>query len=254
MCTLSIFRQPTQTIITMNRDEARNRYEANIIKQVNNNTIQFFYPIDQLSTGTWFGFNNYGIVLALLNGYHQPHTDNAKSRGCIIPSLLKFDNLRQIEQKIDILLQHNFNPFDLVYTDTTRVIKFNWNGTNLLKDELSLQYTSNPQAYMFSSSSVDTQNILSKRADIFSAFRSNNAAYLDNPEYILSNLHLQQDNSDSSGSILMSRFETHTKSISQIVMNNKKLDYYYIDETQMAINSKLLPYRKCHHKNINLKS
>ena len=252
MCTLSIFTLPNQTIITMNRDEVRDRYEANIIQHAHTIASQSFYPVDKQSSGTWFGFNGHGIVLALLNGYHETQLKDAKSRGFIIPYLLKFNSLQQVEEQMAEQIadstERNYNPFDLIYADTSQIIKFNWNGKKLSKQKIA-----NPQAYMFSSSSVDTANILAKRADIFSDFKNNMPA-ANKPAYILQQLHLKQDSTDTSSSIFMTRAKTHTKSISQIIIKNKELDYYYIDETQIenTIHTKL--YSQCHHQALKLNS
>ena len=247
MCTLSIFTLSDQTIITMNRDEARDRYEANIIQHAHTTATQCFYPVDKQYSGTWFGFNSHGMVLALLNGYHETQRKDARSRGFIIPCLLKFKNLQQVEEQMADFTRQNYNPFDLIYADTNQIIKFNWNGK-----ELSKQKILNPQAYMFSSSSVDTTNILAKRADIFTLFKNNMPTAANKPAYILQKLHLKQDCADTSSSIFMARVETHTKSISQIIIKNKELDYYYIDEIQIENTTHTNLYSKCHHQTLKL--
>ncbi|HHL31784.1 MAG TPA: hypothetical protein ENJ41_04300 [Oceanospirillales bacterium] len=105
---------------------------------------------------------------------------------------------------------------------------------------------------MISSSSVDSTNVLTKRATWFSQFK-NQVKNKDHPsQYILNAFHLQQQENDSSSSILMARDETHTKSISQLIINNGLLEYCYIDETQLKDYSQQASEGKCHFKRLRL--
>ena len=53
----------------MNRDELRTRQETNEILNQSSDLTNYYHPVDLLSGGTWFGYNNKGLVMALLNRY-----------------------------------------------------------------------------------------------------------------------------------------------------------------------------------------
>lgn len=245
MCTLSIFAIDDTFILTMNRDEARNRAEANQIKQKTNPHTTAYYPVDKSSGGSWLGFNDYGISLALLNRYHETHHNDAISRGLIIPQLLAYDNLTDIRQTLHTILRQKHNPFDLIFADTNEIIKFSWNGLQL--NQLKITTT---EPYMLSSSSVATDKVLSIRAKKFQTYT--NEHQRPHAQDILKDLHLQHQASDASSSIFMSRADTHTKSISQIIINKTILNYYYFDQAQLQ--HATTDYNQCHHKNLKLKS
>jgi hypothetical protein len=156
--------------------------------------------------------------------------------------------LPQIEGELQQLLsQKKYNPFNLIATDSHTSIKFSWDGHALVQQVIADQ-----EAYMISSSSVDSINVLTKRAAWFSQFK-NRVKNKDCPsQYILNEFHLQQQENDSSSSILMTRNETHTKSISQLIINNDLLEYSYIDETQLKYYLKQPLEGKCHFKRLKL--
>ena len=78
MCTLTVYSGKKRCVVTMNRDELRTRKEAGVLHSKSINDIRFFHPVDLVSGGTWFGVNNQGVILALLNRYQAPQTKEAK--------------------------------------------------------------------------------------------------------------------------------------------------------------------------------
>lgn len=249
MCTVSIYSAVDQVIVTMNRDEARDRPELNTIKYCKGQHTDKYYPVDQKSLGTWFGFNNHGMVFALLNRYHEHHIDEALSRGTIIPTLLNQSNLEDCKQHLSTILQNPFNPFNLLCINKNRIIDFSWNGKTLKET----QYLS-PQTLMFSSSSIETERILKKRSAYFDKFKMQLGEQGNKPGYFLNHLHRQQDKDDKSSSIFMSRNDTHTKSISQIIINNQQLHYDYFDELYLNENKEKLNHAQCQYRKLELSS
>ncbi len=249
MCTVSIYSGPDQMIVTMNRDEQRNRPELNTIQHCKDKNTDKYYPVDQKSHGTWFGFNNHGVIFALLNRYHEYHTDVAISRGHIIPALLSQSNLVDCKNHLSRILQAPHNPFDLLCINNNTVINFSWNGKTL-----SEKTYRPPQTLMFSSSSIETKAILRKRALYFDKFTTHLSEHNNKPRYFLNHLHQQHDSQDKSSSIFMSRADTHTKSISQIIINNQQLNYYYFDELHLNKNTGLLNHEQCQYKKFELSS
>jgi uncharacterized protein with NRDE domain len=221
----------------MNRDEYRTRHESNKIK-CNNGC---YYPVDNQSLGTWFGFNQNGMVMALLNRYQDQHLDKSinspSTRGIIIPQLLQAKSYETVFS--DLLAKHLFNPFDLMVINSTKVTQFSWNGINLIQTEHGFPY-------FISSSSVDSDAILAHRKQLFLDFKA------VNQQQILSHLHLAKDESDTSSSINMSRDSTHTKSISQVLIENGKLTYHYLTENNLHNIDKQKPYTHSQNRCIKL--
>jgi len=114
MCTLSAFQQDGDIIITMNRDEIRTRAEAKYLTQNNSEKITTIYPVDTQAGGSWFGFNEKGLVLALLNRYQNDALDNAMSRGEIIPKMLKTGSIDQGLKYLEMMEVRQYSPFDLM--------------------------------------------------------------------------------------------------------------------------------------------
>ncbi len=208
----------------MNRDEFRGRDELNSINHSNGNC----FPVDKASGGTWFGFNQQGTVMALLNRYQDSQVLTKTSRGILIPQLLQSNSIDLTLNQL--LAQYLFNPFDLVSTNQTHLIQYGWTGKKLIKAKQNIPF-------FISSSSVDSQIVLSHRMNLFTKFQP------VNQEQILTQLHLFQDGSDKSASIYMSREQTHTKSISQVVIENNSLTFNYLTEKNLLEIDKTQPYR-----------
>ena len=66
------------------------------------------------SKGTWFGINQDGLAMALLNRYQDPIKDTKLSRGRFIPKLLLEKNFEAIKNKFQKLHDQNDNSFDLI--------------------------------------------------------------------------------------------------------------------------------------------
>ena len=215
----------------MNRDEQKERKEEKELFQTRpfDNGIKTIYPIDSVSQGTWFGFNEYGITLALLNRYQDPLIENAKSRGSIIPSLLPYSSMKAL---LNALLEKEFsqfNPFDLVIIDQQNVHKLSWNGKNTSNKSQSTSH-----AFFLSSSSINTEKTLAYRQSLFERYLVQNNEESNCQFRILHDFHLLQDKADLSASIRMQRENTHTKSISQLRAGPTRLDYSYFNEESLC--------------------
>ncbi len=224
----------------MNRDEYRNRDESNTTHNENG----CFYPIDKQSSGTWFGFNQHGNVLALLNRYQDKNIGAKTSRGIIIPKLLAHKNIHQINQTLNQMDMGNFNPFDLVVKTHNNTIQYSWD-----RQQLSHVKLPNKQPFLLSSTSVNAATILPFRQKLFHDYL---AKYSNiKAKHVLSALHLVQDSNDTSSSIFMAREETHTKSISQVIIENNSLNFNYLTEKNLVNIDKIQPYLNT--QNIHLK-
>lgn len=227
MCTLSIFRQPHKLIVTMNRDESRQRAEAGINQWQGEHT-QALFPIDGLAGGTWFGINNTGVVMALLNRYQDPQVKNAPTRGQIIPSSLEQGSCANIINYLNRCDFTGFNPFDLFLITLNSEHHFSWNGQKITITQHC------KEAMQFSSSGFDTALVLKKRQIRFEQQLKQHPQKAWQAKQILSQLHLHQDPLEPSNSVLMDRPHTHTKSTCQVILQESQNQFNYYPEASLA--------------------
>ena len=224
MCTLSLFQNNSELIITMNRDESRLRHEAGI-KEHAFNGIHTLFPVDGLAGGTWFGINDTGVVMALLNRYQDPQKQGAPTRGQIIPMALVEGNYKQVIQHLNNIDFRDFNPFDLFLFSLENNHHFSWNGQVMTTNK----HTEN--ALQFSSSGLNTDVVLATRQARFKQQIPLHKTW--QAATILTQLHLHQDPQDTSQSVLMDRPHTHTKSICQVRLNSRQSQFTYYPETSL---------------------
>ncbi|MTI11366.1 NRDE family protein [Curvivirga aplysinae] len=208
MCTLTILPTLNGAVLTMNRDEGRFRDEANRL-QVDHSLC---YPVDLVSNGTWIGMNEDGMAAGLLNHYQGRHrADVAKSRGILLPEILKKKTLQDVASYFESLEYGDFNPFDLVVYKDGQLFHFTWNGEDVFSKQISLG-----EGFFLTSSGERLAEIIEYRSALFKAYQDEYLGYPHMPAVVMSSLHLSQDANDPGRSILMRRGNAHTKSITQI--------------------------------------
>lgn len=226
MCTLSIIPCGDDLVVTMNRDEQRDRHEAGTLLTQSNHC----FPVDKRSGGTWVGANQYGLVCSLLNRYQDAHIQGeAQSRGGIIPMLLSCPNLGEAEKQLRTLTVNHFNPFDCIVMQDYRILHATWNGKVLSITKHGLD-----KPFFITSSSERTDEVIAHRDNIFSEFKPEGKGAED----ILKSLHLKGGNDNDESSICMRRLRTHTKSITQIVLTPATigLSYWTEDSLENGLN------------------
>ena len=224
MCTLSIISSNSQLIVTMNRDENRQRPETNKIKHINTVNSQH-YPQDRQSGGTWFGFNQRGIALALLNRYQDESGPGARSRGELIPSLLPYKNIDTILEKLADTDYTPYAPFDLVIMAADNIHQLSWDGAQT-------EQLSNTAPFFLTSSSRRHTFVLPHRQQLFERFLQRQGSMLQ-AESVLGDFHLYQNPDDCCASVNMARDISHTKSLSQLIIEGRSLNYYYFPQSAL---------------------
>lgn len=226
MCTVTLHRNSRHTIITMNRDESRGRSEAPPCRTTSKHGIEALFPLDTVSGGTWLGVNACGVGGCLLNRYGDTHlNDNSEviSRGTIIPALLQCTNLQHAFKLADQLPLHRFRNFDLLLFDENTALQCtNENGVGSVQRRTG-------EWLMLTSSSWNKAAVLDYRQRGFDEFIRTRFSDAETAESILREFHLQ-DAGDGRYSVLMRRAESHTKSVSQILLDHKTVTLRYLDE------------------------
>ncbi len=239
MCTLSVIKNEVGLIMTMNRDEHRLRHESEKLSAVQlRDGCKVVFPTDLKSGGSWFGFNQRGVVLALLNRYQDPLKMDVISRGEIIPKALSQGISDNVFDFCGSLAVESYNPFDLIMISTGNCYQFKWTGN----DYKIVPITINP-SYFKTSSSVEMNSTLSWRSQFFEKWMKNNKNTI-NSESILKNIHLEQAVENKSRSIFMSREHSHSKSVCQVLLTNSNLVFQYYPQSSLMDITTELPISK----------
>ncbi len=203
----------------MNRDEQRNRPEANMLSV----TDTHCFPVDERSQGTWFGINAHGLAIALLNRYQDTHHHmTAQSRGTIIPILLKCSTFQKARTALDTPNLNDFNPFDLIILNKNKYLHATWD-----RECLNINTHTLNRPFFITSSSERGAEIIEHRHAMFRNF-------IMDKGNIIKDLHLNEDQNDKSSSILMNRENTHTKSIVQATLSSQTATIQYWTEDVLA--------------------
>jgi len=220
MCTVSIYQRDNTCILTMNRDESRQRPESGITnKDRTGLSPGSSYPVDSISGGTWLGMSEAGFALSVLNRYdRKDYSRLLRSRGEIIPAALKSESITACIDYLSQLYTKDFAGFDLLLVDHKQCWLFSWDCEHYNIAEILL----NPW-YMLTSSSVYTEYCAKRRHDQFRLFTEHSKNRKVAPQDIITGLHLHKFVDDHSASILMTRDKSHTKSITQVVLSQDAL-------------------------------
>lgn len=213
MCTVTIHRASDRLLVTMNRDERRDRAPERP-PELHRGDICWLAPSDSERGGTWMAVNERGVVACIMNGYlagegpAPPTTANARSRGEIVPWLMPCGDATDMRRA----LEHGFDPerypsFTLMLADSNTIHSFAWRGSGALEHE-----THNAEWNVFSSSSWRTQEVVAWRTRAFEDWLANGCAMRG----ALPALHLLQPGDRREWSPLMDREKTCTRSITQI--------------------------------------
>ena len=219
MCTVTLVKVDQQTIITMNRDEAITRLESQPRMHALSNDVYCWYPVDEDSNGTWFGVNNHGLVLSILN-FYQAHNPSAfESRGQLIPHLLKCTNIVAVIRALKHLQLAHFSPFTLLIYQHGTLHKCCWNGAYLQQWDECLT-----TSYFITSSSIDIAAVTAWRSCAFTEHLHNNSVL--NSQAMI-DFHFMVCQENPSFGVNMTRKGRHTKSISQLVLVPEKVQVSY---------------------------
>jgi uncharacterized protein with NRDE domain len=167
MCVLSFVPLPNnQYIITNNRDEHNLRSKAIPPTAYMHLAEASYYPKDPKAGGTWIASNdNYSLIL--LNGAYVKHISKppySKSRGQVI-----LDFLEHLWHESSDFNQYfkAFENFTLFIIDNTKqtITQLVWDGETT--DKYTLEWD---QAFMWSSGTLYTQEIITLRKKTFKQF------------------------------------------------------------------------------------
>lgn len=130
MCTFTLAWQTFEdapVVVAANRDEqfdrptvppARRDWEAAVVA-----------PADEEAGGTWLGYNEHGVLVALTNRWVEENLSSERSRGLLVRDALGYetaeDAARHVEHELD---EQSYDGFNLVVADAGAAILVEWWG------------------------------------------------------------------------------------------------------------------------------
>lgn len=128
MCTLT-WRHDVGLELFFNRDELKTRGRAiPPRRQVTPCGVRYLAPTDIDAGGTWMLANEFGIVVCLLNRWHEKPSGNfPKSRGRVVTDLAFIRSLPELSSTLPKLCAGS-RPFDLIAFDGPKLLGLSWRG------------------------------------------------------------------------------------------------------------------------------
>ena len=215
MGSLLVFLEGDRFVAVMNRDDDISRVEGGV-REFPGGVLA---PIDVRSGGSWIGVNKDNVAGFLLNRYDECSLANKKSRGGIVLDVLAqggFDLCVSYVGKMDLSC---YMPFSLVLCDGKRLVKFDFNGVELLKEEVVLR-----DYYVLTSSSIDEDSVKKWRYDRFDEWYHGDREIING----LPKFNLLQVVGKEDYSVMVKRSKVSTLSVTKILFGNETLDMQYL--------------------------
>jgi hypothetical protein len=221
MCTLSLVPKADGFLLGMNRDEQRTRAEALPPALHRSGNLSALYPSEPAG-GTWIGINEAGLCVALINWYSRPQYqgDPAFSRGAIIPRLLAFPSLDDMERSLFSLPLERLNPFRLfvIGRNSGAVREYRSEGSGT--ERVDHPWVTN---HWFSSGHDEASAITTRSAACLKAAEESDAGTLP----WLERLHSSHDPEKGAASICMHRDDAETVSMTTLEVSGESAAMRY---------------------------
>lgn len=221
MCTLSLVPKADGFLLGMNRDEQRTRAEALPPALHRSGNLSALYPSEP-GGGTWIGINEAGLCAALINWYSRPqyHGDPAFSRGEIIPRLLAFPSLDDMERSLFSLPLERLNPFRLfmIGGNADSIREYSSEGSGI--ERMDHPWVIN---HWFSSGHDEISAITTRSAACLKAVEEPDAGTLQ----WLERLHSSHDPEEGASSICMHRNNAETVSMTILEVSGESAAMRY---------------------------
>ncbi|MBP6585004.1 MAG: NRDE family protein [Flavobacterium sp.] len=222
MCTVTYVSTNSKVIITSNRDEKVLRQKAILPKDYLINGKKITFPKDPKAGGTWFAVAEEGTISVLLNGANEKHElreKYRKSRGLIVLDIISAENPLLEWEMIDL---EGIEPFTIVLFHQNKLYQAQW-------DEISktLAALNANENYIWSSSTLYSQNVRSQRSKWFNEFIENNSS-LNEESMMHFHRYTMEDNTEF-GLVINRNDLLKTLSITQTVIENNRLTLTHVD-------------------------
>jgi hypothetical protein len=227
MCTLTTFISDDSILVGFNRDEQLARQRALPPQRYTDEGVTYLCPVDPVSSGTWIGVNQFGVLLCLLNYYDKtPDVVPGKvyrSRGLLVKMLLRCSSLEHLYKQLALDDLSTTMPFRLVGFSLGAIpMQVAWDGERLEKETLE-----NPVV----SSSYDVVACRQTRGDAFRSFGLEEGC--DNFQSLL-RYHASHEPEKGPLSVCVHRPDVETVSFTGIQLRHDGASMVYTDGSPCA--------------------
>jgi len=136
VCTITLAWQlfeAAPVIVAANRDEALGRPSEPPAKREWEQTV--VAPKDAEAAGTWIGYNEHGVLVALTNRWTGEKKDGDRSRGLLVRDALGYesaeDAIRYVERDLDT---RTYEGFNLLAVDRTSALLVEYDGIQRVRN------------------------------------------------------------------------------------------------------------------------
>lgn len=220
MCTLSWWRDGTSYGVFFNRDESRMRLEAEIPCRFETSGISYLSPVDTDGGGTWIWANSQGVIGCLLNNYQvkKEGAANPVSRGLLLKSLASRRDTESLFDAVKMTDLHMYRGFLIFGMDLNTHGLITWDYDNL-------QFSSEGDVHSpITSSGYLPEEIISHRKNLYN--NRFDTVLSPSPEELFS-YHTFHDPALPAYSVLMSRPDARTVSLSQVSVDPERVRFSY---------------------------
>jgi hypothetical protein len=240
VCTLSILPfENGEFSLLINRDESVLRPAAlDLMRGHSDGGLEFAYPVDAPSRGTWVGVNARGLALTLMNqhpeNYERP--PGLHSRGEIIPALLSALGAHEAAGRMARLDPSPFPPFFLLALDQKGPYHaLRWDG----REKEFLTYERGPR--LFASSALQTEETLLGRQQQFEKLLAllKNAPDSEAAKILQRRFHASHNPARGAYSVCLHRDDAQSVSLTEISVRGLgvRLNYHAGPPCETAVES-----------------
>ncbi|WP_338728386.1 NRDE family protein [Haladaptatus sp. DJG-WS-42] len=136
MCTLTFAWQvfdDTPLVVAANRDERVDR--PSTPPQVSDGDPKIVAPGDSEAGGTWIGYNEHGVFVAITNRWIETELNAPRSRGLLVRDALSYETAeaatRYVERELDA---QEYDGFNLVLADANAALFVEWDGRKQIRN------------------------------------------------------------------------------------------------------------------------
>ena len=130
MCTLTLAWQAFEdapVVVAANRDERTDR--ESVPPAVRDWATPTVAPQDAEAGGTWLGYNEHGVLVAITNRWVDGELAAERSRGLLVRDALSHESaeaaIRYVERELD---EHSYDGFNLLAVDDAAALLVEWDG------------------------------------------------------------------------------------------------------------------------------
>ena len=221
MCTLTWWRESAGSYeVYFNRDERKTRALAEPPRVREREGVSFLAPIDPDGGGTWMLVNERGLLVCLLNRWHEEARggEPLRSRGQLVMEMATLENVPAVEERLRLEDLQDVWPFTMVGFDPVGERAWTWNGRELAPEP-------NPEVPLCSSSFRYTEVKIARRRR-FQELRHTQRM----GSSLLGLFHSDTEGVPSPFTPRMLRSDAQTMSRSRVRVKNGNIMWSYLEE------------------------